>query len=53
MSNPRAAIGLERRRQIQIRKAFEAGLALQDADRADLTELFPPMTRKLTTALRF
>ncbi|MDH3509254.1 MAG: hypothetical protein OER85_00195 [Gammaproteobacteria bacterium] len=40
MSNTRAAIGLERRRQIQIRKAFEAGLALQDADRADLTEFY-------------
>lgn len=40
MSNPRAAIGFERRRQIQIRKAFEAGLELQEADRAGLTEFY-------------
>ena len=30
MSNPRAAIGRERRRQIEIRTAFEAGLAETD-----------------------
>jgi hypothetical protein len=40
MSNPRAAIGYERRRQIQIRKAFEAGLELPDADRTDLTDFY-------------
>jgi len=40
MLNARAAIGFERRRQIQIRKAFEAGLELSDDDRADLTDFY-------------
>ena len=35
---PRAEIARERRRQIQVRKAFEAGLALPGA--ADLTEFY-------------
>jgi len=40
MSNPRAAIGYERRRQIQIRKAFEAGLELPDDSRSGLTDFY-------------
>jgi hypothetical protein len=40
MSNPRGAIGFERRRQIQIRKAFEAGLDLPDDRRTDLSEFY-------------
>jgi len=40
MSNPRAAIGYERRRQIQIRKAFEAGLELPDDRRSGLTDFY-------------
>ena len=40
MSNSRAAIGYERRRQIQIRKAFEAGLELPDDHRADLMDFY-------------
>jgi len=40
MSNARGAIGYERRRQIQIRKAFEAGLELPDNDRIELTEFY-------------
>jgi len=40
MSNPRAAIGRERRRQIQIRTAFEAGLALSGQANRDLTGFY-------------
>lgn len=40
MLNPRAAIGFERRRQIQIRKAFETVLDLPAAERARLTEFY-------------
>lgn len=41
MLNSRAAIGYERRRQIQIRKAFEAGLDLPDENsRSGLTDFY-------------
>lgn len=40
MSNFRRDIAYERRRQMQIRQAFEAGLDLQDAGRADLTDFY-------------
>jgi len=40
MSNARGAIGYERRRQIQIRKAFEAGLDLPDDVRTELTNFY-------------
>jgi hypothetical protein len=40
MSQPRAAIGYERRRQVQIRAAFEAGLALRDRSDRELTGFF-------------
>ena len=38
--NPRAEIGRERIRQIQVRKAFEEGLALADRLDQDLTEFY-------------
>jgi hypothetical protein len=38
--NPRAEIGRERRRQIQVRKAFEAGLALHEQDAAELATFY-------------
>jgi len=40
MSNSRGAIGFERRRQIQVRKAFEAGLELPDDGRTGLTDFY-------------
>jgi len=40
MSELRAAIGYERRRQMQIRAAFEAGLALRTDPDLDLTDFF-------------
>ena len=40
MSEARAAIGYERRRQIQVRSAFEAGLARADRDGPELTGFF-------------
>jgi hypothetical protein len=38
--NPRAEIGRERRRQIQVRQAFEAGLAKSADDATDLAEFY-------------
>ena len=38
--NSRAEIGRERRRQIQVRKAFEAGLAKSADDATDLAEFY-------------
>ncbi len=38
--NPRAEIGRERRRQIQVRQAFEAGLAKNADDAMDLAEFY-------------
>jgi hypothetical protein len=40
MADPRAAIGRERRRQIQIRRAFEAGLEPGSASGIDLTDFY-------------
>ena len=40
MSHPMGAIGYERRRQVQIRTAFETGLALRERSDLELTEFF-------------
>ena len=40
MSNPRAEIARERRRQVQVRKAFEAALARKDSEDPEFTDFY-------------